>query len=93
MKVGIMSNEQFADWALRQAEAIENNGLRMERELYNRALEGKNREAFLRTNNIPDNKADEEWTHHIEWLRGNVEYLERKVRKYRKDAHKALQAM
>lgn len=92
MKMSLFTNpEQFADWALRQAELIENNGLRVARELYYRALEGESRDEFLKVNNISDESADEAWEHHIDWLEKDVEALEKKVRKYRRDAKKALQ--
>lgn len=92
MKMSLFTNpEQFADWALRQAELVENNGLKVARELYYRALEGKGKTEFLKMNRIPAESADEVWEHHIDWLEKDVEALERKVRKYRRDAKKALQ--
>lgn len=96
MKMSLFNSaEQFADYSYKQAELIENNGLRIAKELYYKALEGEGKNDFLRTNNIPidTDAAQRVWEQHIEWLEGDINYLEKKVRKYRRDADRALQSI
>lgn len=87
MKLSLFTTkEQQAEYLNRQADAIEKNGLRIQLEEIKEAEEGKNKEAWLRMNNIPEENYEEAWRHHIEWMRSYAESLKRKIRKYRRMA-------
>lgn len=90
MKLSLFTTkEQQVEYLNRLADSIEANGLRQAREELSKAEQGVGKAGFLKMNNIPEEKYEEVWAHHIEWLRDNVKYLERKVRKYRKMAKEA----
>lgn len=78
------TEEQRASWCNRQADAIESYGLANAKAMLENAEE--QRESFLKVNNISADRAEQEWAHHIEWLKGEVKYLTNQVKKYRKMA-------
>lgn len=88
MKLSLFTTkEQKAEYCTRMADAIEQNGLRQAIEAYKRARDEEyGKEAFLKTNNIPADKQEEEWDNHISFLWSQASYLKRKVREYRKEA-------
>lgn len=91
MKLSVFTTkEQFAEWSNKQADLIEQNGLRQERETLDKAVRGIGKNEWLSMNNIPEDIRDEEWKHHIEYIRRQIRHLERKVRRYRKDAEQAM---
>lgn len=81
--------QQFAEWANSHADYLE-RGLKREKETYEQELQGVGRESFLEWNHISDDKADEMWEHHHEWRRGSIASMERRIKKLRKDANKAM---
>ena len=96
MKVSVFTSaESYADWNRRQAEAIRNNGLRMVKEELNKALNDEDAKyKWFSTNmmfrsDITDEDREREWDRHINWLKGYIKSLERKIRKLERDADKA----
>lgn len=79
------TKESFITWMENEIEAIRNNGLKNAKEAYETALRGEGKEAWMRLNNTTDEKA---WNRHLSWLREQVEYLEKKIRKYQREIAK-----
>ena len=77
-------------WLENEIALIENNGLRLAKETYIAALNGTGKDDFLRMNGIPAHLADKVWNEHLDWLKGNVASLERKIRKYRRLAAESI---
>ena len=93
MKLSVFkTNREYAEYLFAQANAIEDNGLRIASQNLKNAKQGWGREEFLKYNNIPEDKADQEWAHHIEWIEGEVSYLKKKIKTLRNKAEKALRA-
>lgn len=84
MKIPVFTTkESLVAWYEKEIEAITNNGLRQAKEDLEKALNGESRKAWMKFNNI-DESNDEVWEQHLIWLRGNVAYLERKIKKYQR---------
>lgn len=84
MKLAMFTTkESLVNWHKNEIEAIRNNGLKMAKEEYEAALRGEGKEWWMRWNNIPETE-EEHWNRHLDWLREQVEYLERKIRKYQR---------
>lgn len=50
---------------------------------------GEGFEDFMRMNNIPQEKQQEEWQKHIEWRKGYIKYVNRKLRESKKRIQEA----
>lgn len=86
MKLAMFTTkESLVTWYKNEIEAIRNNGLRQAKEEYEAALQGEGKEWWMRWNNTTD---EEVWNRHLEWMREQVEYLERKIRKYQREIAK-----
>ena len=84
MKLAMFTTkEALVAWYEREIEAITKNGLRQAREDYENALKGIGKEKWLTMNNCSVNN-EEIWQQHLDWLRGQVKYMERKIRKYQR---------
>jgi hypothetical protein len=84
MKIPVFTTkESLIAWYEREIEAITNNGLRQAKEDLEKALNGEYRRAWMKFNNI-DESNDEIWEQHLDWLRGNVKYLENKIKRYQR---------
>lgn len=84
MKLGIFTTkEALVNWYQNEIEAIRNNGLKMAKKEYEAALKGEGKESWMRMNNIPETE-EEYWNRYLNYLKGQVEYLERKIRKYQR---------
>ena len=79
------TKEARANWFQNEIEAIRNNGLKNAREMYDAALRGEGKESWMSLNNTTDEGV---WNRHLSWLREQVEYLERKIRKYQREIAK-----
>lgn len=77
------TKESLVAWCENEIEAIRKNGLRQAKEDLERALKGESYGAWMKYNNI-DESNNEVWEQHLEWLRGNVNYLENKIKKYQR---------
>lgn len=83
MKLAIFTTkEAYTTWLKNEIEAIRNNGLKQAKEMYEAALKGKGKESWMSLNNTTD---DGVWNRHLSWMREQVEYLERKIRKYQRE--------
>ena len=84
MKLGMFTTkEALVNWYQNEIEAIRNNGLKNAREEYEAALKGEGKEWWMRWNHIPETE-EERWNSHLDYLKDQVEYLERKIRKYQR---------
>ncbi len=91
MKIAMYTDPKaYAEACERNATAIEQNGLRLALEQLENAKKGIGRDWFLKTNNISDAMADEMWAKHNEWLQKSVDSIKRQVKKYRREAKRAL---
>lgn len=87
MKLGMFKDaKSLAEWCRREASLIENNGLRLASQELEHARSGVGKKEFFEMNLIEEERADEAWQNHIDWLEGRVEYLKKKIRKLRKKA-------
>ena len=87
MKLAMFSNPaDLSAWAKRQAELIRTHGLATARKEYAAARAGQGKAEWLDLNGIPAELADEYWKKHVNWHKGHVASLERKVRKLEKIA-------
>lgn len=71
-------------WAKDAADHIRANGLATARKEYAAARAGEGKAEWLAFNGIPAELADEYWKKHVNWHKGHVAALERKVRKLEK---------
>lgn len=78
------TKESLIAWYNGEIEAITNNGLRQAKENYENALKGIGKEKWMRFNNISETN-EEAWQMHLNWLKDQVRYLERKIKKYQKE--------
>ena len=78
------TKESYVTWLNNEIEAIRNNGLYHAEEAYESALKGEGKDFWLRLNNITDNE-EEAWNSQLNWLKGNVEYLNRKIKRYQRE--------
>ena len=86
MKLAMFTTkESYIAWLNNEIEAIRNNGLRQAKEEYEKALRGEGKESWMRLNNTDNEYA---WNHHLSWLRGQVEYHEKKIKKYQSEIAK-----
>lgn len=84
MKIPVFTTkESLVAWYEREIESIRNNGLKQAKEDLEKALKGESRKTWMKFNNI-DESNNEIWEQHLDWLRGNVAYLERKIKKYQR---------
>ena len=93
MKIAMFTTkEAFVEWHQREIEAIRKNGLKFAKEQYEKALRGEGKEAWLKWNNasIDSEGADEMWAHYLDYLKGDVAYLERKIKKYERAIAKCI---
>lgn len=85
MKLSMFNTkEERTEYLLNMAKAIEDNGLRIAKKNLEDAKKGIGKEEFIKVNKPID--PDAEWMKYIIWLIGDVEYLEKKVRRLRKQA-------
>lgn len=93
MRLSVFSNSKdYAEYLITQANLIEDNGLRIASQNLKNAKQGWGRDEFLKWNNIPEEKAEQEWEHHIEWLEDQVNFLKKKIKTLRNKAEKALRS-
>ena len=86
MKLAIFTTkESYVTWLTNEIEAIRKHGLRQAKEEYEAALRGEGKEKWMNFNKTTDEGI---WNRHLNWLRGQVEYLERKIRKYQREIAK-----
>lgn len=71
-------------WAKDCAESIRAHGLAAARREYAAARAGEGKAEWLDLNGIPAEFTDEYWQKHVNWHKGHVAALERKVRKLEK---------
>ena len=79
------TKESYVTWLNNEIEAIRKNGLRMAKEEYEKALNGEGKERWMSFNNTTN---EEHWNLHLNWLKDQVEYLERKIKKYQREIAK-----
>lgn len=91
MKLGMFTTaESYAKWHNDTADLFEANGLRMAKESLAKA-KANNGADFLAMNPlIPDERKAEAVANYIKFLEGDVKRIERKIKKYRRLAQKAL---
>lgn len=83
MKLSMFTTkESYVAWLENEIEAIRKNGLKAAKEQYELALEGVGKESWMRFNKTSDEAV---WEQHLNWLKGLVEYLEKKIKKYQKE--------
>lgn len=86
MKMSMFTTkESYIAWLENEIKAIRENGLKMAKKEYELALAGNGKESWMRFNKTDDEQV---WGHHLNWLRGRVEYLEKKIKKYQKEIAK-----
>ena len=86
MKLGVFTTkEELVNWYTNEIEAIRNNGLKLAREMYEAALKGEGKESWMKFNNTTDEAV---WIHHLRWLKNQVKYHERKIKKYEREIAK-----
>lgn len=86
MKLSMFTTkESYVAWLENEIEAIRKNGLKAANEQYELALAGVGKESWMRFNHTRD---EEVWEQHLNWLKGRVEYLEKKIKKYQKEIAK-----
>ena len=91
MRLGVFTTaESYAKWHMREANAIEANGLRMAREQLARAKQNGCADFLAMNPAITEEHKAEACARYIKWLEDDVRYLDRKVRKYRRLAQQAL---
>lgn len=93
MKLAMFTTKEgFVKWHEREIEAIRSHGLKQAKERYEMALRGEGKEAWLKMNNatIDSEGADEMWARYLNYLKGEVAYLERKIRKYERAIAKCI---
>lgn len=78
--------EEYKAHMLRQADAIEQNGLALAKQRLQDAKNGKGYDQFIRINHISKEWQKSEWENHLRWLEGQVRNMERKVRSLRRKA-------
>lgn len=85
MKLAMFTTkESYVRWLKNEIEAIRKHGLRQAIEEYESALKGETKERWMRFNNIPLEN-EEAWNQHLNWLRGTVEDIEKKIKKYERE--------
>lgn len=83
MKLAMFTTkESYINWLKNEIEAIRNNGLKRAKEMYEAALKGEGKESWMSFNKTT---SEEVWNSHLSWLREQVEYPERKIRKYQRE--------
>ena len=84
MKLAMFTTkDSLVAWYQREIEAIRNNRLKAARYQYEAALRGEGKETWMKFNNIPLDD-EEAWNNQVNWLAGQVECLERKIKKYQR---------
>ena len=83
MKLSMFTTkESRIAWLETEIEAIRNNGLKMAKNEYELALAGHGKEDWMRLNKTT---CEEAWYQHLLWMKDQIKYLEKKVRKYQKE--------
>ena len=97
MKLGMFRDyRSMANWYYEEARGIEAHGLKLAKETLADAMNETNgyKEWWFKMNGrkfVPgDAICEHMWNGQLDWLKGNVKYLENKVRKYRRTADKAI---
>lgn len=86
MKLAMFTTkESYVIWLKNEIEAIRKNGLKQAREMYEAALRGEGKENWMRFNKTTD---EEVWSRHLIWLREQIEYMEKKIKKYQREIAK-----
>lgn len=85
MKLPIFTQkENYVKYCNDMADMIEKNGLRLAQKQLMDAQNGIGINEFMSVNHISEEYRDIAWREQIEFLRGQVKFMERKVCKYRK---------
>lgn len=79
------TKETYVIWLKNEIEAIRNNGLKQAQEMYEAALRGEGKEKWMSLNNTTD---EEVWNRHLCWMKGQIEVLEKKIKKYQREIAK-----
>ena len=83
------TKESYVEWLVGTIDGIRNNGLKEANRAYEAALCGKGKESWLNMNNITDIESRErEWAKHICFLKDQITYLEKKIKKYQREVAK-----
>ena len=83
MKLSMFTTkESRITWLENEIKAIRENGLKMAKEQYELALTGNGKESWMRLNKT---NCEEAWYQHLLWMKDQIKYLERKIRKYQKE--------
>lgn len=83
MKLAVFTTkESYVTWLSNEIEAIRNHGLKQATEEYEAALRGEGKEKWMSFNKTTD---EEIWNLHLNWLKDQVKYLERKIKKYQRE--------
>lgn len=84
------TKESYADYLQRKIEAVEKNGLALRKKAYEDAVNGvsNEREWFLRENHISKENEEAAWQHHLEWMHDQVKYIEKDIRKMKRELAK-----
>lgn len=89
MKLAMFTEPKgYVEWLTREIELLRAHGLKLANESLTDALAGIGKEAWCKMNNINPKNWDYEWERQIEYYRGRVRYLNRRINKYQKEIDK-----
>lgn len=89
MKLSMFTNaSSYKTWLLAEIKALRENGLANALKAADDILAGVGKEQFMKMNNIPEERWDEEWENHWEWQMGQANAILKKIQKYAKEVKK-----